>query len=91
MKINSTYLLQSGAHNDNEEEEGKVRSANCPRERLKFQIFLMIVALLCLDVDDASQRMHNELTLCISIVTNVFVILIDGQEHRISKTTQQSA
>ena len=69
-------------HDDNEEEEGKVRSANRPRERLKFQIFLMVVALLSLDVDDASQRMHNVLTLCISIVTNVFVILINGQEHR---------
>ena len=78
-------------HNDNKEEEGKGRSVNRPRERLKFQIFLMVVALLCLDVDDAIQHMHNVLTLCISIVTNVFVILIDGQEHRISKRTQQSA
>ena len=69
---------------------GKGRSANRPRERLKFQNFLTVVALLSLDVDDASQRMHNELTLCISIVTNVFVTLIDGQEHRISKKTQQS-
>ena len=83
--------MLSGAHNDNEEEEGKGRSANRPRERLKFQIFLTVVTLLSLDVDDASQRMHNVLTLCISIVTNVFVILIDGQEHRISKKTQQSA
>ena len=28
-------LIISGAHNDNEEEEGK-RSANCPHKRLKF-------------------------------------------------------
>ena len=80
-----------GAHNDNEEEEGKGRSVNRPRERLKFQIFLTVVALLSLDIDDTSQRMQNIQTLCKSIVTNVFVILIDGQEHRISKKTQQSA
>ena len=80
-----------GAHNDNEEEEGKERSVNRPRERLKFQIFLTVVVLLSLDVDDASQCMHNIQTLCKSIVTNVFVILIDVQEHRISEKTQQSA
>ena len=76
-------------HNDNEEEEGKGRSANRPHERLKFQIYLTVVALLSLDVDDASKHMHSVLTLF--IVTNVFVILIDGQEHRVSKKTQQSA
>ena len=62
---------------------------NRPRERLKFQIFLTVVALLSLDVDDASQHTHNVLTLCISIVTNV--LLINGQENRISKKTQQNA
>ena len=35
--------------NDNEEEEGKGRSANRPRQRLKFQIFLTVVALLSLE------------------------------------------
>ena len=39
----------SGAHNDNEEEEGKGRSANRPRERLKFQNFPTVVALLSLE------------------------------------------
>ena len=53
----------SGAHNDNEEEEGKGRSAKRPRGRLKFQNFLTVVALLSLDVDDASQRRHNVLAL----------------------------
>ena len=38
-----------GAHNDNEEEEGKGRSANRPRERLKFQNFPTVVALLSLE------------------------------------------
>ena len=40
-------------------EEG--RSANCPHERLNF---LTVVALLSLDVDDASQCRHNVLGLC---------------------------
>ena len=34
---------------DNEEEKGEGRSANCPRKRLKFQIFLMVVTLLSLE------------------------------------------
>ena len=34
---------------DNEEEEGKGRSAKRPRERLKFQIFPTVVALLSLE------------------------------------------
>ena len=38
-----------GAHNDNEEEEGKGRSAKRPRERLKFQNFPTVVALLSLE------------------------------------------
>ena len=33
--------IYTGAHNDNEE-EGKGRSANHPRERLKFQFFSRI-------------------------------------------------
>ena len=38
-----------GAHNNNEEEEGKGRSTKCPREILKFQIFPKAVALLSLE------------------------------------------
>ena len=38
-----------GVHNDNEEEKGEGWSANRPRERLKFRIFLMVVALLSLE------------------------------------------
>ena len=34
---------------NNEEEEGKGRSAKRPRERLKFQIFPTVVALLSLE------------------------------------------
>ena len=34
---------------NNEEEEGKGRSAKCPHERLKFQIFPTVVALLSLE------------------------------------------
>ena len=34
---------------NNEEEEGKGRGAKHPRERLKFQIFPMVVALLSLE------------------------------------------
>ena len=34
---------------NNEEEEGKGRSANRPRERLKFQIFPTVVTLLNLE------------------------------------------
>ena len=36
----------SGAHDNNEEEEGKGRSVKRPRERLKFQIFPTVVVLL---------------------------------------------
>ena len=56
--------------------------------RIKISNFLTVVALLNLDVDDTSQRMqrmHNILTLCITIVTNIFVILIDSQKHQISR------
>ena len=42
-------------HNDNEEEKGEGRSASCPHERLKFQNFLTVAALLSLDLDDVSQ------------------------------------
>ena len=42
-------LITAGAHNNNEEEEGKGRSAKRPRKRLKFQIFPMVVALLSLE------------------------------------------
>ena len=41
--------LAAGVHNDNEEEEGKGRSAKRPRERLKFQNFPTVVALLSLE------------------------------------------
>ena len=41
-------------------------------------------SLLSLD-NDTNQRMHSVLILCISIVTNIFEILIDGQEHRIRR------
>ena len=61
------------------------RSASHPRKRLKFQNFLTVVALLSLDLDDASQRMHNVLALCTSIIANVFMIQIDGQDRRVSK------
>ena len=40
---------RSGVHNDNEEEEGKGRSVNRPRARLKFQNFPTVVALLSLE------------------------------------------
>ena len=40
--------MVAGAYNDNEK-EGKGRSVNRPRERLKFQIFPMAVALLSLE------------------------------------------
>ena len=63
------------------------RSASHPCERLKFQNFLTVVALLSLDLDDASQRMHNVLALCTSIIANIFVIQIDGQDRRVSKPT----
>ena len=88
MKI----FIVPGAHNDNEEEKGEGRSTNHPHERLKFQNFLTVVALLSLDLDDASQRMHmhNVLALCTSIIVNVFMIQIDGQDHQVSKPTQQS-
>ena len=56
--------MLTGVHNDNEEEKGEERSVNRPRERLKFQNFLTVVALLSLDLDDTSQRMHNVLALC---------------------------
>ena len=49
-----TGKLVPGAHNDNEEEKGEGRSANRPRKRLKFQIFLTVVALLSLE------HWHNE-------------------------------
>ena len=62
-----------------------------PRERLKFQTFLTVVALLSLDLDDASQRMHNVLALCTSIIADIFMIQIDAQDYRVSKLTQQSA
>ena len=39
----------TGGHNNNEEEEGKGRSTKRPRERSKFQIFPMVVALLSLE------------------------------------------
>ena len=42
-------MMKPGAHNDNEEEEGKGRSVNRPRERLKFQYFPTVVALLSLE------------------------------------------
>ena len=77
-------------HNNNEEEEGKGRSASRPRQTLKFQNFLTVVALLSLDLDDASQCMHNVLALCTSIIANVFMIQVDGQDRRVSKPTQQS-
>ena len=41
--------MTPGAHNDNEEEKGEGRSANRPRERLKFRIFLTVVELLRLE------------------------------------------
>ena len=50
---------ETGVHNDNEEEEGKGRGANCPRRRVHFQNFLTVVVLLSLDVDDTSQRNHR--------------------------------
>ena len=62
------FLRVSGAHNDYEEEEGKGRSVNHACERLEFQNFLMVVLLLSLDVDDASQRMHSVIALCIGII-----------------------
>ena len=62
------FLRVSGAHNDYEEEEGKGRSENHPRERLKFQNFLMVVPLLRVNIDDTNQCMHNVITLCISII-----------------------
>ena len=59
----------SGVHNDNEEEKGEGRSVSRPRERLKFQNFLTVVALLSSDLDDASQRMPQ----CTStIIANIF-------------------
>ena len=75
--------LQSGAHNN---EEGKGRSANHPRERLKVQNFLTVVALLCLD--DVSQRMQN---VCVSIVTFLWYWSIIGWSRASNKRTQQSA
>ena len=41
--------------NDDEKEKGEGRSASRPRERLNF------LTVLSLDLDDASQRMHNVL------------------------------
>jgi hypothetical protein len=40
---------RTGAHNDNEKEEGKGRSANRPRKRLNIQILPTVVALLSLE------------------------------------------
>ena len=71
-------------------EKGEGRSTSRPRETLKFQKFFKVVALLSLDLDDASQHMHNVLALCTSIIANVFMIQIDGQDRRASKPTQQS-
>ena len=48
MSCTHTHV-QSRVHNDNEEEEGKGRSTNCLRERLKFQNFPTVVALLSLE------------------------------------------
>ena len=52
LKINTfsgTLAGETGAHNDNEKEKGKGRSVNHPCERLKFQNFLTVVALLSLE------------------------------------------
>ena len=46
-------------HSDNEAQEEKGRSVNCPDERLEFQNFL--IALLCY-VDDASQHIYAQCT-----------------------------
>ena len=43
------YLSRQERVINNEEEEGKGRSAKRPRERLKFQIFPTVVALLSLE------------------------------------------
>jgi hypothetical protein len=40
---------KAGVHNDNEKEEGKGRSANLSRKRLKIQILPTVVALLSLE------------------------------------------
>ena len=63
--MDKLFRVSTGAHNDNEEQEGKGRSAKRPRGRLKFQIVPTVVALLSLDIDDAKQRML--IALCISM------------------------
>ena len=65
-------------------------STNRPHERLKFQkfskIFPTVIALISLDVDDASQHMHNVICRRLSIIiVNVFMILIDGKDHRVCR------
>ena len=45
-------------------------------------------SLLSLDFDDVRQHMHmyNALVLCIlKYIMNVFMILINGQDHQVSK------
>jgi hypothetical protein len=44
-----TCVPIAGAHNDNEKEERKGRSANLPRKRLKIQTLPTVVALLSLE------------------------------------------
>ena len=45
MIYSLTLLVTTGANNDNEEEKGNGRGANCPHERLNYQLFPALLSL----------------------------------------------